>query len=94
MIEHTIQGNNTPIKRTHQQFGESRPQPPTTPTQHQCDCDPEKPVHVPQDITSSEPGPIPQDPTARLDLSLSCSPRSTHPPKRSAVLTRSLEIPA
>ncbi len=47
MIENTIQGNNTPIKRTHQQFGESRPQPPTTPEPIQCDCDPEKPVHVP-----------------------------------------------
>jgi hypothetical protein len=48
MIENTIQGNNTPIKRTHQQFGESRPQPPTTPEPIQCDRDPEKPDPTPQ----------------------------------------------
>jgi hypothetical protein len=64
------QGNNPPRTRhPHQRFDESRPQPPTTPETIQCDRDPEKPVHDPQDITSSEPGPIPQDPTARLDLS-------------------------
>ena len=30
LSRNTIKGNNTPIKRTHQQFGESRPQPPDT----------------------------------------------------------------
>ena len=48
-VEHTIQGNNTPIKRTHQQFGESRPQPPTTPRTLQCGCDPEETDPTPRD---------------------------------------------
>ena len=46
-----------PSKRTHQQFGESRPQPPTTPTQRQCDCDPEKPVHVSNETRPDFSGP-------------------------------------
>ncbi len=77
MTENTIQGNNTPIKRTNQQFGESRPQPPTTPEPSSVTVTQKNQSTTPKTSQSSEPGPIPQDPTARLDPSLDL----THVPR-------------
>ena len=67
--DNTLRGNNTPLKHHHQTFGESRPQPHHHTKTHKgpgAASDPEKPVQ-PQHFRD---GPIPQDPTARLDDSL------------------------
>src|SRR2546430_15531592 len=71
------QGNNTPRNRhPHQRFDESRPQPPNQPTGWPMTL--EETVPNPQNNTSCEPGPIPQDPTARLGH----SPTLTHVPRK------------
>jgi hypothetical protein len=75
------QGNNTPRTRhPHQRFGESRPQPPHPTNLHRLSSDPEETEPTPKTLRSSEPGPIPQDPTARLDDPLGPL-RVPHPPE-------------
>jgi hypothetical protein len=86
------QGNNTPRTRhPHQRFGESRPQPPHPTNLHRLSSDPEETEPTPKTLRSSEPGPIPQDPTARLGPSPTLHSRSTpHLRRGSAVLARSM----
>jgi hypothetical protein len=78
-----------PSMRTHQQFGESRPQPPITPT-HISVTVTQKKQSQPPNPQVRRPGPIPQDPTARLSHSLTHA-RVPRTPK-DAVLTRPEEL--
>jgi len=75
-----------PPDTQHQKFGESRPQPPTTPTHMSMDVTQRK-----QSKTLPSPGPIPQDPTARLDDPLDLI-HVPHPRRGSTSAKTSLHI--
>jgi hypothetical protein len=82
-------GKHTPSGHHHQKFGEGWPQPHHH-TNHNPQglpagtaSDPEKP----EQPVNNQAGPIPQDPTARLDNSLDPSTFHTHPQKKGASST-------
>jgi hypothetical protein len=85
-------GKTHPLKNHHQEFGESRPQPHsyTRSAKIRCSSDPEKPVHLSEEIRpdSSGPNSAPRpftQPHSRSTLTLR---------REFAVLARSVVIPA